>query len=110
MLLVGSGVPDEFDRRPERRYIGPMHWMTLVCDGAVLADRLRARPGWRAVTEDRIAIMQRFNQHLRDRPDLALIDTTTREIPDTVDEVLTWIRTTQRRCGGTELESVAHGT
>jgi hypothetical protein len=46
-LLVGSGIPEQYANRPERAYVGPMHWMALVCDDAVLEARLRARPAWR---------------------------------------------------------------
>ena len=35
-LLIGSGVPEQYDSRPERAYVGPTHWMALVCDDDVL--------------------------------------------------------------------------
>ena len=50
-LLIGAGVPEQYDGRPERAYVGQMHWMALVCDDDVLESRLRARPAWRGVTD-----------------------------------------------------------
>jgi hypothetical protein len=45
-LLIGSGTPEGYESRPERAYVGPIHWMALVCDDDALETRLRERPAW----------------------------------------------------------------
>jgi hypothetical protein len=35
-LLIGSGVPEQYEGRPERAYVGPILWMALVCDDKAL--------------------------------------------------------------------------
>ena len=54
-LHVGSGVPEQYEHRPERAYGGPMHWMVLVCDDDVLETRLHSRRRWRGVTDPSVA-------------------------------------------------------
>ena len=91
-MLIGSGVPEQFYQRPERRYIGEIHWVALVCDDEEIERRLRARPPWRGVTDSFIASMQQFNAHLRARSDMRVIDTSTSSVDTTVHEVLSWLR------------------
>lgn len=48
VVLIGGGAPEQFESCPERRYFSELHYLALVCDEAVLASRLTARPGWRS--------------------------------------------------------------
>jgi hypothetical protein len=91
IVLVGSGVPEQFDCRPERRCIEEMHWVTLVCDDHVLEQRLRARPAWRGVTDGFIEAMEEFNAHLHARRDMRVIETSRKPIEATVQEVRSWL-------------------
>jgi hypothetical protein len=90
-LLIGSGVPEQYDHRPERAYVGPMHWMALVCDDDVLEARLRGRPTWRGVTDEFVAAMRAFNAHFRSREDIRVVDTTSQSIEETVSRVRSWL-------------------
>lgn len=90
-LLIGSGVPEQFDARPERAFVGAMPWCALVCDADELETRLRARPAWRGVTDSSIARMQQYDAHLRERVDMTVIDTTHASVDATVDQVVDWI-------------------
>jgi hypothetical protein len=91
-LLIGSGVPEQYDSRPERAYVGPMHWMALVCDDDVLEARLRARPAWRGVTNAFVKAMLAFNAGLRNRTDIQIIDTSQLDVAETVVRVKEWLR------------------
>lgn len=44
---AGMGVPENIEPCVERRYFSEIHYLALVCDDGVLAQRLRARPAWR---------------------------------------------------------------
>jgi len=92
-LLVGSGVPEQFETRPERRYVGAINWVALVCDDDLLEQRLRARPRWRGVTPESIATMKRFNRELRARGDIDVLDNTDQTIDETREAVLAWLGT-----------------
>lgn len=65
-VLCGSLLPEQLEDLPARRLVGPIHFCTLDCPDAVLADRLRRRPAWRGTsTEATIADHQRFAARLR---------------------------------------------
>jgi hypothetical protein len=97
VLLCGTVVPPQFEKRPERVLIGDTHYLSLVCDDEVLRTRLRARPAWREWDESRVADMIDFNHWVRANaplttPPMTLLDTTTRTVGDTADEVADWAR------------------
>jgi hypothetical protein len=67
-VLTGSLTPDQLERLPARRLIGPVHFALLDCPDDILAERLRARPTWRGTSsEAQIAHHQRFAAWLRAR-------------------------------------------
>jgi hypothetical protein len=66
-VLCGSLPTGQLEVLPARRLVGPVHFCNLDCPDAALAERLRARPAWRAWTEERIVAHQRFAAGLRDR-------------------------------------------
>ena len=103
LLLFGSADPDQYERLPERRYVGSIHTLALVCDDDELRRRLTARPAWRGSgTAEFIDSMLQFNRSLRAlagrRPeDIALLDTS-RDAPDvSAAHVATWARTLLER-------------
>jgi hypothetical protein len=52
---------------PERRYFSTLHYLALVTDDGILAERLRARPRWRqSATAEVLARMLTFNRWLRE--------------------------------------------
>jgi hypothetical protein len=88
-LLIGSGVPEQY---AARAYVGPMHWMSLVCDDDVLESRLRARPAWREVTDTFVEATLALTAALRSRRDIQSIDTTHLDVPETVIRVYEWLQ------------------
>jgi broad-specificity NMP kinase len=96
VLLCGTVVPPEFERRPERALFTVVHYLALTCRPDVLAQRLRARPGWREWDEPRIAEMLGYAAWLQENaatlsPPVALLDTTGRSAEDTAQQVCGWL-------------------
>lgn len=94
-LLAGSGIglPENVADRPETQYFPNIQRCALVCDDAVLADRLEDR-GW---LEDRPKKREEFLQtnrwfwnHGLDH-NIELVDTTDASAEQTADSVKTWI-------------------
>jgi hypothetical protein len=98
LVLVGSAVPDQFERLSERRYFSAIHYLALVCDDAELAERLRQRPQWRkAGSPEFVDGMVSFNRWLKNNaattePPMSLFDTTGRSIDETVSYTANWVR------------------
>jgi broad-specificity NMP kinase len=97
VVLVGTVVPEQFERRPERAFVGEIHYLALVADPDVLGSRLRARPAWRGWDEPRIAETVEFNDWLRREgptldPPVELLDTTALELAETARRVVEWVR------------------
>jgi broad-specificity NMP kinase len=97
VVLVGTVVPAQLECRPERVFVGDVHYLALVCDSEVLAPRLLARPAWRGWDEERVAETLEFNDWLRRSaealdPPVELLDTTTRPLEETVGAVADWVR------------------
>ena len=96
MLLCGTVVPGQLEACPERRLVGQIHYLALVCEDAELEARLRARPAWRAWTDEKVAQMLAFNQWVKHNaatttPSMRLLDTTGRSLQDTAARVRAWI-------------------
>jgi broad-specificity NMP kinase len=96
VVLVGTVAPVQFESRPERVFLGEIHYLALVCDPEVLAPRLRARPAWRGWDEPRIAETLEFNDWLRRNgpslnPPVELLDTTELPQAETAAAVTRWI-------------------
>ena len=96
---AGFGVPGNLEGSVERRYFSEIHYLALVCDDAVLAERLRRRPAWRETGQQEfIERQQGFNRWFKnyepekDQPPIAQIETTHRSLETTVSEVSDWIR------------------
>jgi hypothetical protein len=90
-LLCGPLTPEQLEGLPGRRLVGPIHCCTLDCPDAVLAARLRARPGWRGWSKERIAEQLRFAATLRTqiRP---TFDTGTLGADEVADRVAGWVQ------------------
>lgn len=97
VVLCGTVVPAELEHRPQRVLFAGIRYLALVCEPAVLAERLRARPAWRGWNEPRIQETLEFNAWLRAAaptldPPVTLLDTTARPLGDTVHAVTAWVR------------------
>jgi|SRR5579884_1660495 len=108
LLLFGSCDPDQYEGLPERRYVGPIHTLALVCDDQELRDRLSARPAWRqSGGEDFIGEMIHFNRALRslaiERPQsVTLLDTTHVDSAESALQVAAWARAALKGALSTE--------
>lgn len=97
VVLCGTVVPIQLEHRPERAFLGDIHYLALTCKSDVLAERLRARPAWREWDEPRIAETLHFNEWVianaaTMEPPVALLDTTIRDPTDTARGVADWVR------------------
>ena len=93
---AGIGVPNNIEPRVERRYFATIHYLALVCEDQMLAERLRRRPEWRGSGEHSyIAEHQRFNQWFKtfsgEQPPIRLLDTTDLDEETTANQVEIWI-------------------
>jgi broad-specificity NMP kinase len=97
VVLVGTVVPEQFERRPERVFVEEIHYLALVADADLLRSRLRARPAWRGWDEPRIAETVEFNDWLRAEgpsldPPVEVVDTTSVALAETARRVVEWVR------------------
>lgn len=96
VVLCGTALPDQFETCPERRYFSALHYLALVCDDALLQERLRLRPSWRkSDSSDVIERMIRFNRWLKEhaattKPPMTLYDTSQQTIHETTEAVAQW--------------------
>lgn len=96
VLLSGTVLPGQFEACPQRRFIGEIHYLALVCDNAVLEARLRERPAWREFSQDRIDRMTEFNLWIQQHasattPPMTLLDTSHVEADATAASVRAWV-------------------
>ncbi|WP_436502130.1 AAA family ATPase [Actinokineospora sp. HUAS TT18] len=97
VVLCGTVAPPQLENRPERVLFSEIHYLALVADDDVLAERLRARPAWRGwQNEDRITDMLGFNTWVKTNaaltsPPMELLDTTNTPIEETTAAVVKWI-------------------
>ena len=97
VVLVGSCVPEQFEGCTERRYFSELHYLALVADDAILAQRLQARPAWRnSAAPEVVAAMLTYNRWLREHagtttPPMSLLDTSFLTVEQGVDAVIAWI-------------------
>lgn len=98
VVLCGTALPETIERLPERRYIGPIHYLALVCDARVQRERLVARPAWRkSGTEEFLQAQTGFNHHLLQHamemsPPMELLDTTEVPAVETARQVRRWVQ------------------
>jgi ribosomal protein S27AE len=91
-VLTGSLTPDQLERLPARKLIGPIHFALLDCPDDVLVSRLRARPAWRnSSSEAKIIEHQRFAAWLRARITPSF-DTSTASATEVADGIAAWVQ------------------
>lgn len=97
VVLCGTVAPPQFEPWPERALFADIHYLALTCESSVLAERLRARPAWRAWDEERIVEMLDFNawviaEGATTKPPMTLLDTTSITPAETAARVAGWVR------------------
>lgn len=96
VLLCGTVVPDQFERRPERALFAEVRYLALVGISEQLSQCLDKRPAWRQWSPSRIKEMVEFNDWIRDNaphtePPMELLETADRSAAQTADDVAAWI-------------------
>jgi predicted kinase len=96
VVIFGAGfaVPENVEPCVERRYLGDVHYLALVCDDDVLAARLRQRPAERGNDDAYIVDHLVFNRWLKayvGEPPLARVDTTSMDEKTAAEMVAQWI-------------------
>jgi predicted ABC-type ATPase len=98
VVLCGTALPDQFETCSERRYFSTLHYLAIVCDDALLKERLQQRPQWRKSGSDVfVKHMIQFNRWLKEHatttdPPMTLYDNTHQSIQTTTSDVAQWIR------------------
>jgi hypothetical protein len=98
MFNAGMGVPENIEPCVGRRYFFKVHYLALVCEDDVLADRLRQRSERRDCSNPEYIRGQiEFNQWFKNegphiKPPVELIDTTGTTLEETAKQVTFWIR------------------
>ena len=95
LFTTGLGVPETVEALVNRRYFGESHYLALVCDDDIQAERLRARPGWEgsdywADVEKQLEFNNWFKENASEE-DIRLLNTTDRTVDETVIEVGDWL-------------------
>jgi len=87
LVIPNFSRPRELDELPERPWVASIHWLALVCDPEVLAQRLRQRRKSRAIDDAELTGLLGVNEEIRDialaGPRVSVLDTTAMS-PDAV--------------------------
>ncbi len=98
LVLCGTAYPEQIENCPQRRYFSTVYYLALVCESAMLVERLKQRPAWRqSGTPEFLARMVNFNRWLQEhasstQPPMTLYDTTQRTVEETIADAVAWIR------------------
>jgi predicted ABC-type ATPase len=98
VVLCGTALPEQLETCPERRYFSTISYLALVCDEALLQERLKQRPAWRGSgTDEVVGQMVRFNRWLKvhaatTNPPMTLLESSHQGIQETVEEIARWVR------------------
>ena len=98
MFNAGMGVPENIEPCEGRQYFSKVHYLALICDDNILADRLRQRTERRncSAPEDikgQIEFNQWFiNEGPKVEPPVDLFNNTGVTIEETAKQVASWIR------------------
>jgi predicted kinase len=102
VVLIGAGIPEQFEACVERRYFTELHYLALVCDDAVITERLAARPAWRkSASLEFLEQMRSFNGWLRQNaartaPAMTVLDTSEISESQTAERIAAWVTSAGR--------------
>ncbi len=97
VVLLATSLPEHFEQCPERRYFARIHYLGVICDDGILAERLHSRPRWRGSDAPVVvADMLHFNRYLKAHasavaPPLSLLDTTALTVQESTRATIDWI-------------------
>lgn len=98
VVLCGTALPEHLETQPERHYFSTIHYLAMVCDDALLEERLKLRPAWRnSGSSDVVERMVQFNRWLKEHasttnPPMTLYDNSHQQLQETSEEIAQWIR------------------
>ena len=98
VVLCGTALPEQYETCPERRYFSTLYYLAMVCDNALLQERLKLRAAWRrSSSDDVVAHMVQFNRWLKEHaartnPPMTLYNTSHRSVQESTADVAQWIR------------------
>lgn len=98
VVLCGTVLPEQCENCPERRYFSTLHYLALVCEDALLIERLKRRPEWRGSGgSDFLQQTVQFNRWLKEHadttnPPMTLYNTSQRSPQETADAIAQWTR------------------
>lgn len=97
VVFLGIATPEQLDACTLRSRFSNLHYLGLVCDAAVQATRLRARPAWRdasspAFITSACAFTQRLKDAARRGGPLSLLDTTHHTPEESARQIAAWVR------------------
>lgn len=96
-MLLGTALPEDYEREPERQFFTQIHYVALVCHEDELERRLRARPAWRGYDDAKVERMLTLNRWILENaqatvPPMTILDTTTAPIDETLRALTAWVR------------------
>ena len=97
VLFNAGAIPQNVEPCVERRYFSATHYLALVCEEELLAERLRARPSWRDSGDAAfVETQQAYNRWLLENaaatePPIQLLDTSAATVAGAAREVAAWI-------------------
>ncbi|HOG01995.1 MAG TPA: AAA family ATPase [Clostridia bacterium] len=94
VVLCGCATPEQFENQPERELFTNIHYLAVVCDTAILENRIRIGRG--VNDENRIKSSIDFNDWLKANsksttPHITLLDTTDLPVLQAAQKVDDWI-------------------
>lgn len=98
VLFLAGAIPPNVEPCIERRYFAQTHYLSLLCDNEIMAQRLRQRPQWRqSDSQTFIDNNITFSEWLKkngpqQQPPITLLDTTHHTIQESAAQVAAWIR------------------
>lgn len=98
VVLCGTALPQQYEICPERRYLGTIYYLAMVCADELLVKRLKQRPTWReSGGQDFLEKVVQFNGWLKEHaattePAMDLYDTSQHTLVETAQDIEQWIR------------------
>lgn len=98
VMLFGSVIPGQYEADSGRKYIGNIHYLSLICETEILTQRLCSRPTWRnSGTPEFLGSMIEFNNWFKTNaeltnPPVTLLDTSNETIESSSEQVVRWMR------------------
>jgi hypothetical protein len=95
-LLCGTILPEHLEDCDSRHLFRRIYYLALDCDDETRDARLRARPAWRGVTEEKLsayrACARWLAEHAADAfdPPLVILDTTDTPVAQTARQIHDW--------------------